>query len=224
MENSVLTIAEVAEYLKLSERTILRLVHRGAFPGTKVGNQWRFLRFVIDDWLLTNGNKHLIGGTRNDSPLLLSELIDPAYILLNVKPGKKEAILEQLVNPFVENKLIKSPNLMIQKLMNREQISSTGIGNGVAFPHIRNPRENPPKLPPIVVGICKEGIDYNAIDQIPVTLIFLLSAHRESMHLRILSRLGYFLQNESLRKSLMNVTSKEEFIQMIKANESSDEE
>ena len=108
--------------------------------------------------------------------------------------------------------------------MYREQISSTGIGNGVAFPHIRNPKENPPKLPPITAGICKEGTDFDAIDQIPVNLIFLLNSNQEKVHLKIMSQLGYLLQNKLLRESLIKASSEEEFIRIIKDYELSGEE
>lgn len=217
--NSLMTLSEVAEYLKLSERTVLRLVHKNDIPGSKVGNQWRFSRSVIDDWLLANignSNTEMAG---NNKKYLISEFLNPEYILLDIKPGDKETIFKQLLEPFVRNKIITNPLLSINKLMYREQINSTGIGNGIAFPHIRNPKENSPDLQPIVVGICKEGTDFNSVDLIPVTLFFLLCTNKESVHLNIMSRLGYLLRNESLKNALINVSTGEDFIKILKKNE-----
>jgi len=48
-----MTLAEMAEYLKVSQKTIVRMVHAGKLPGAKVASQWRFVRAAIDDWLNT---------------------------------------------------------------------------------------------------------------------------------------------------------------------------
>ncbi|NBB74869.1 MAG: PTS transporter subunit EIIA, partial [Bacteroidetes bacterium] len=56
VETDVMTLAEAAGYLKVAERTVLRMVHSGEIPCVKVGGQWRFLRTVIDDWLLSRMN------------------------------------------------------------------------------------------------------------------------------------------------------------------------
>jgi nitrogen PTS system EIIA component len=218
-KNSIMTLTEVADYLKLSERTILRLVHQGVIPGSKIGSQWRFMQSVIDDWLLTSiGNKN-DGEPVEPGKYSVSGFLDPGYILLHIKPGPKESIIQQLLQPVIEQKLIPNPSLVIARLLSRENISSTGIGNGVAFPHIRNPRENSPDLPPIVAGVCREGVDFHAIDEIPVTLFFLLSFNRESIHLNIMSRLGLLLREARIKTALLKAASPGEFIHIIKENE-----
>ena len=50
-KDEILTLTEIAGYLKVSEKTILRMVQSGQFPGVKVSNQWRFVRAIVDDWL-----------------------------------------------------------------------------------------------------------------------------------------------------------------------------
>ena len=52
-QKEVMTLGEVASYLKVAERTVLRMVHNGEIPCAKVGGQWRFLRTVVDDWLIS---------------------------------------------------------------------------------------------------------------------------------------------------------------------------
>jgi PTS system nitrogen regulatory IIA component len=181
--NPLMTLTDVAEYLKIAERTVLRLVHKGTLPGTKVGNQWRFFKSIIDEWLLANmGNSHQIV-PETDEGCSLSGLFNSGYVLLNLKPGRKKEIFRQLINPLLEENYINTPSLLIQKLLYRENISSTGIGHGVAFPHIRNPRENPAGVPPVIAGVCRAGADFDALDGKPVKLFFLLCSNQESLHL-----------------------------------------
>ncbi|MBN2439949.1 MAG: PTS sugar transporter subunit IIA [Spirochaetales bacterium] len=219
--NPLMTLSEVAVYLKIAERTVLRLIHKGILPGIKVGNQWRFFKSIIDDWLISNiGNMNPVI-PENENKSLLVNFLAPRYILPDIHPGEKQAILYQLIAPLVEERIINVPFLTIQKLMHRENISSTGIGNGVAFPHFRNPRENPAGAPPIIAGICREGTDYHALDGKPVRLFFLLCSNNESMHLNIMSRLGHLLIEETFRDSLIHAASGEEFIRLIREEESS---
>ena len=56
MESEILTIKQVAEYLKVNERTIYRLANKGAIPAFKVGNNWRFKASAIEDWINKNSD------------------------------------------------------------------------------------------------------------------------------------------------------------------------
>ncbi|MBN2739023.1 MAG: PTS sugar transporter subunit IIA [Spirochaetales bacterium] len=219
--NPIMTLSEVADYLKVAERTALRLVHKGQLPGTKVGNQWRFFKPIIDEWLFSNiGNLEKAVKEQEDfGPL--GDYLKPSHILLNIKAGTKEFIFKQLLAPLVEAEIIGAPQMTIMKLLHRENISSTGIGNGVAFPHIRDPRENPPGCPPIIIGVCRPGADYDALDGKPVRLFFLLCSHLESMHLNIMSRLSHILLDESFRNNLIRSATPEELISLISQKESS---
>ena len=90
--NPLMTLSEVAVYLKIAERTVLRLVHNGTLPGTKVGNQWRFFKSIIDEWLITNmGNSHHAVPASEEGGSL-SGLFDARYVLLKLKPGPKKEI------------------------------------------------------------------------------------------------------------------------------------
>lgn len=57
MDNEILTIREVAEYLKLAEKTVYRLVAEGKIPGFKVGGAWRFRKSEIDRWIIKQEQK-----------------------------------------------------------------------------------------------------------------------------------------------------------------------
>ena len=217
-ENTVMTLSEVAEYLRIAEKTVLRLVHAGTIPATKVGNQWRFLKPLIDDWMYASmGNGTQPGALGTEHPI--TESLSPDYILLDIKPGEKEYVLRQLIAPLVSNGIIRVAHPALKRLVYRESISTTGVGNGVAFPHVRNPKDNPSGAPPIVAGVCREGTDFGALDAKPVNLFFLLCSNQESIHLSVMSRLGHLLSSEVFRAALIRARSPAGFIELIQKRE-----
>ena len=216
--NIILTVAEVAEYLKLAERTVLRLVHDNTLPAARVGNQWRFLKSVIDEWLIKSMNipEH---HHRTSYRIRISELINPEFIITDLRPGDKASILNQLAAPLVESGIITSSLEFVRKLAKREKMSSTGIGDGIAFPHLRNPGENPENGPSIVTGICREGTDFDSIDGEKVCLFFLLCLKNETSHIKVMSQLSFLLKDTALRNSLSISDSADEFIEILKTAE-----
>lgn len=220
-----MTLSEVAKYLKLAEKTVLRMVHRGEIPCGKVASQWRFMHSVIDDWLISK--MKVI--PRNDlsavietgqSLVPLSRLVREDFIVPQIYPGTKEQVLKQLIRPLVQGKLIQNEEAFLKKLMKREQIVSTGIGAGIAVPHLRNPQENPEGGPYLVVGSCSEGTDFNALDGQKTYLFFLLCTDSVTVHLRVLARLNVILRDQKLRTALLQAkTSQHIFHVLIEADQ-----
>jgi PTS system nitrogen regulatory IIA component len=216
----VMTLAEVAGYLRLAEKTVLRMVHKGQIPCAKVASQWRFLRSMIDDWLTAkmrvvprNDLARLIESTPDVVPL--SRLLKPEFILLNVRPGSKETVLRQLVEPLVRAGVLERAQPFLEKLLDRERIVSTAVGKGVAVPHLRNPRENPQGGPILVVGICREGTDFAALDKQKTQLFFLLCTDSEVVHLRVLAKVNRIAARMELMGRLTGTASVEEVLQIL---------
>ncbi|MBN2625371.1 MAG: PTS sugar transporter subunit IIA [Spirochaetales bacterium] len=194
LNDEILTLAETAEYLKVAEKTIQRMIAAHKIPCTRVGNQWRFIKSILDDWLLESmqDKEELKGDLSHlmetgEVEVRLSRMLFDTVIPL--KPGNRREILNQLAAPLIDNGFIKNPDGYLNKLEDRENMISTAIGEGIAIPHIRNPRENDQGEPHIVVGISPKGLDFQAIDSKPVHLFVLVHTNSETIHLRILSRL-----------------------------------
>lgn len=218
--NTIMTLTETAEYLKLAEKTVLRMIHRNEIPCAKVGNQWRFMRAMLDDWLVSkmqvvprNDLAKLI--ETGDESVPLSRLIRPEYVILDLRPGNKESVLGQLITPLVERGIVTNYDKYLGGLMNREQMVSTAIGYGIALPHIRNPMDNPASEPVIVVGICPLGTDFGAPDAQKTHLFFLLSTDSEVVHLRTLSRLTGMLRESNVIKKLINCTEQKQVVSVL---------
>jgi PTS system nitrogen regulatory IIA component len=224
--DDILTLEEVSQYLKLSQKTVLRMVHGGKIPCAKVGGQWRFIRALIDDWLLAKmkvvPKNDLVRLIEADADaVVLSRLLRPELIELKIQPGSKNEVLAQLVRPLVAAGIVKDEQIFLRKLLHREQMASTAVGKSVAIPHIRNPRENPEGGPALCIGICQEGTDFHAVDGKKTHIFFLLYTDSEVVHLRVLGRISRLLRNEQTVSALVSARKKEHVVRIILQGENS---
>jgi PTS system nitrogen regulatory IIA component len=129
-------------------------------------------------------------------------------------------VLQELVNLIP--KIEEQPTLrdtLLRALHDREQLHSTGIGDGIALPHARNALVGLVDKPVIIFGRHTTGIPYGAIDGKPAQLFFLLIAPTVTLHLAILARISRVLNNPRLRQSLLNVDRAEKALELIKEAE-----
>lgn len=220
----ILTLSEVASYLKLAEKTIHRMIKKNEIPCVKVASQWRFMKTMIDDWLIAkmkvvpqNDLSRLIESGKGLVPL--SRITNENLIIMDINSGSKESILEQLTMPLLAEGIIDNKDLFIKKLIEREGMVSTAIGNGIAIPHLRNPGESLCKKPAMVIGVCKEGSDFLSPDGQNTHLFFLISSDSEIVHLRILSKLNDLLRREEILDSFKTVTTKQDLMEIFIKNE-----
>jgi len=150
----------------------------------------------------------------------LHELLSPATIKLALAARDRESVLLELVNliPKIEEHPAMRDTLL-RALHDREQLHSTGIGDGIALPHARNALVGLVDKPVIVFGRHPTGIPYGAIDGKPAQLFFLLIAPTVTQHLGILARVSRVLNNPRLRQSLLNADRPEKALELIKAAE-----
>jgi len=153
---------------------------------------------------------------KNTSSLTLSQLLSRARINLNLKSTERELVLAELVNQIPE--LADQPDArqnLLRALHEREQLHSTGIGDGIALPHARNALVGLVDHALIVFGRHAQGIPYGAIDAAPARLFFLLIAPTVTQHLAILARLSRLLRDPRLRQNLLVADSAEKVIALI---------
>ena len=220
IENEVMTLTEVAHYLQLAEKTILRMAQRGEIPAAKVASQWRFLRPVIKDWLAARMHS-LSGSSVSLSPAVnevgpsLREVIRPELIRLDIAPGSKEAVLRQLIEPLQQTGFAASPEALLEGLLEREQLMTTAVGHGIAIPHPRQPLKNMFTQPAIALGICPLGTDFNAIDDQPVRIFFLICATREGIHLELMAKVAWLGRQQDLMTALTQCRSQNEAVDRL---------
>lgn len=146
------------------------------------------------------------------------DFLDENTIKLNLASKTKAEVIEELVDLLVKAKKITDKKNAIKTLLDREELGSTGIGQGVAIPHGKT--ETIKELVS-AFGLSKQGIAFDALDGEPVNLFFLLLAPEGSAgaHLKALARISSLLKDKHFRKALMNATNKEEIIKIIKEEE-----
>jgi mannitol/fructose-specific phosphotransferase system IIA component (Ntr-type) len=150
----------------------------------------------------------------------LNELLSPATINLQMKGANKDEVLEELVNQIPD--LSEQPGArqkLLQALHQREQLHSTGIGDGIALPHARNALVGLVDQPIIIFGRHVSGVPYDAIDKVPARLFFLLIAPTVTQHLAVLARLSRLLRDAKLRQRLLTVEHPEEVVETIRRAE-----
>jgi len=148
----------------------------------------------------------------------LSQILDTSCINLNLNSKKKKDAIREMVNLLYKAGKIKDPQKVERELIEREKMGTTGIGGGIAVPHIMTKEISQTVM---AFGRKKEGLDFDAIDSEPVQLIFLLIGPKgeESTHLRLLCRLSRFLHNTQFKKSLMDAEKSEDILDIFQREE-----
>jgi PTS system nitrogen regulatory IIA component len=132
----------------------------------------------------------------------LSEYLNKDLIIPELKSNTKQEVLRELLVPLEA----KFPTLNIKNaykvLIEREQLGSTGIGDGVAIPHGKI-QELPNII--LVVGRSFQGVDFDALDKKPCYIFFLVLAPENvaGLHLRILAHISRLLKDMEFRKAFM---------------------
>lgn len=148
----------------------------------------------------------------------LSEIIAPNCVIPNLKPNSKKQLLQELAD-LGARETGKSPQEILEVLLARERLGSTGVGNGVAIPHGKLP-----DLPRIfgVFARLSKGVEFDAIDDQPVDVVFMLLAPEGSGadHLKALSRIARLLRNQSTLSSIRSANDSDALYSLITSIES----
>ena len=215
-----MTTRELAEYIKMNEKTVLKMAQSGQIPGVKIGSQWRFHLETIDDYLQRDVVRSsdeeldlLIKTTENIIPL--SRLTGYDYIKLDSKAKGVDQILVELAKIAYEGGVAISEDDLFKELRRREKMLSTAIGSGVAIPHPRHPSSKLFKEPKIVIIRSKSGIEYAAPDNKLVHIFFMTCAPSEYIHLRLVAKISKLLHVSTVVKRFVGAENKDQIIKIL---------
>ena len=144
----------------------------------------------------------------------ITELMDKRSIEIGGTPKDKKEALDQMIALMLKSGKIKDEEAYRRQVYAREEEGTTGIGEGIAIPHGRCDAVEKPGLAAMVV---KGGVDFDALDGEPVTLIFLIAAPntKDNVHLDMLSKLSVMMMDEEFQAALRNAGTPEEFLEII---------
>ncbi len=156
--------------------------------------------------------------------MLLSELVNANCIKVDVQSTDKEELFEELVDLLVTNYDLDEREEILDAVLAREEKQTTGIQEGIGIPHAKIPLSIDRKVIG-VIGISKEGIEYDAMDGKPVHLIFLIIADEKEpgIHIKALQSIAMFIKIPGAYNKMLNSKSKEEAYKIISEEEAGKE-
>lgn len=148
----------------------------------------------------------------------ISDLLTEDFVVTNLEGGSKKDIINAMVDLAAKSPKVLDIEKMRASVFEREQIMSTGVGDGFAIPHGKTDAVAD------IVGafaVTAEPIDYESLDEKPVRLIFLLvsKANAVGVHIKLLSRISRLMNKAEFRNRLLEMHSPKEIIEMFKLEE-----
>jgi nitrogen PTS system EIIA component len=200
-----LSVREVARMLDASEATIERWIKNDNLPYHRVQGQVRFHRAELLEW----ANRHGIR-IASDSPVSarhggpsprFSEALAAGGIH-HVKATDRTSLIRAVIErmPIADD---ADRELLFDVLLARENAGSTGVGDGIAIPHVRSPVVLPTNEPSITLCFLDRPIDFDAIDGKPVHTVFAITAPTIRVHLSLLACLAAVLHDEEFHRAVI---------------------
>ncbi len=190
---------EVAQLLDIPQVTIRRWKQQGKIPFKVVRNKIYFKTSDIIQWAKSHNLpvKSLDSLSKGDSfsHLSLSRAVEIGGIYYDIIGDDIYGVLSDALNrlTFLTN---VSKDRLLDDLLYREELASTGVGKGIALPHTRKRFDLGFAEPHIPIFFLKNPVNYNALDGVPVYVLIMIFTTSTKNHLKLLSKIGFLLQNE----------------------------
>jgi PTS system nitrogen regulatory IIA component len=214
-----LTVRDVAELFKVNEKTIYRWIKAGELPAYRFNSTYRFNRAELIEWATArrmNVPASLVQEPKSEDALIsLSIALAAGGIHYRITGKDKDALLKSVVDLMRLPEDI-SREFLLEVLMAREAMASTGVGDGIAIPHIRNPIVL--HLPSPLVTLCftEQPVDFGSLDGKPVTCLFTLVSPTVRTHLSLLSRLAFVLRDADFMAMLRTQAGRDDILGAVK--------
>ena len=206
-----LTVRDVGALLRVSEKTVYRWVKQGILPAYRVNDQYRFNRAEVLEW--ATSRKMNVSAALFDEPESstvrvpdLTEALRAGGIFYRLSGSDKASALRSVVEHLRLPEEVDREFLM-RVLLAREQLQSTGVGDGIAIPHVRNPIVLHVSRPLVALCFLERPVDFGAIDGKPVGALFSLVSPTVRAHLRLLSRLAFALHDAAFKRAVTQQAS-----------------
>jgi nitrogen PTS system EIIA component len=215
-----LTVRDVSELLDVSEKTVYRWINDGKLPGYRMSGQYRFSRAEILEWATANKLNVSLGALQeaeNPEETLptLPDALQVGGIFYRIAGADVAAALRNVVE------VVRLPDevdreFLFQVLLAREQLASTGIGDGIAIPHPRNPLVLHVEKPLVWLCFLEHPIDFKALDARPVQALFTVISPSVRGHLHLLSRLSFALRDAEFKGLVLAQAGRDELMNVVR--------
>ncbi len=216
--SEIMTLKDVADYLRINERTVAKLAQEGQIPGLKVASQWRFSKEAIDGWFAARTRHAAVREHEIPRPEI-SRLLRQDTIKMELSGRTREGVLAEMAGIVTATGVVTSGQKLLEALRERERLCSTGVGRGIALLHPRHVIADVVSETIMAFGRSSRGVDFNAVDGKPVHFFFLDCATSERLHLTVLARLSRLLADDEFLKLLANAKEAGEVITAVRKTE-----
>ena len=214
-----LTLRQAASYLGVSESVARRWITERALPVHEVNERLYLNAVELWEWAIEQGvsvSRSLLEHARRapDEVPAMSQLLHAGGIASDIDARDKREVLRRLVGelPLPPE---QDRATLLSVLEAREAMGSTGIGDGIAIPHVRNPIVLHIDQPFVTLGLLRHPVDFNSLDGLPVHALFIVVSPTVPVHLRILATLGFLLRDSTLREMLRHRAPAQDIIGRI---------
>jgi nitrogen PTS system EIIA component len=231
MPYSNMDLPELARLLGMDARQVERMAKQGELPCKKVGGKFQVNKAELTEWLQQRigslDHEDLAsmdaGITAHRKTLQDQPIITPALhreaIDAHLDAKTKNSILRELVALANETSLVYDAPSILEALINREELCSTALEEGIAIPHPRRPLPYAIAEPIIAVAHTSQGIGFSAPDGQLTDLFFMICAHDDHQHLHMLARLCRMLHDKIFLADLRAATDPDEIRKLMTRRE-----
>jgi PTS system nitrogen regulatory IIA component len=211
-DHEIMTVEEVASYLRVSERTVYEWAQRGEIPAGKIGTSWRFKRGEIERWV-----DRRLGGGRKSVPsqaFAVQDVLNRDRVTI-MNETRKEPALKLMIDVLARSPKIRDRKELDRAIFEREDLMSTGIGFGVAVPHVRLASVTDLTM---ALGVSRQDItDYESLDGKPVRIICMVAAgqNQHAEYIRALAAVSSRLKDPPVRESILTAETEDAAFDML---------
>ena len=213
--HEIMTVEEVARYLRVSERTVYDWAQKGEIPAGKLGTTWRFKRTVVQKWV----DEHLTGSDQpaaaaRPASVSIRDVLSPQRVR-RLKADTKQAALLEMIELLSTAAEVKERHALRTEIFRREDLMSTGIGLGIAVPHVRLASVTDTVM---AVGVSSQVIDdYVSLDGGGVSIICMVasSVGQHAKYLKTLAAISTRLRDESVREAVLRAADEDAMYRIL---------
>ena len=214
-----LTIRQAASFFGVDESKVRRWITTRGLPVHQANERLHLNAIEVWEWAVAHGvtvSRRLLDEARRspDEVPPLAQLLSAGGIHREVGGNQKRAVLAAVVARLRLPEEVDREHVLAI-LEAREAMGSTGIGGGIAIPHVRNPILLHVERPFVALFLLQHPVDFDSIDGLPVHALFFVVSSSIPVHLRILAELGFILRDQELRALLMRRATDEEILDRI---------
>lgn len=213
-----LSVRDAARLLGVSEKTVYRWARKGEIPLTRVNDQYRFHRVELLEWATARKipvAPEIYQEAADEALPDLAQALEAGGIFYRIEG----AVVSEVLRAVVDH--LRLPDevdreYLYQVLLAREELGSTGVGDGIAIPHPRNPIVLHVPRPTVTLCFLERPVDFRSLDGKPIHTLFTLVSPTVRAHLHLLSRLAFCLRDPALRELLAEPAGRDVLLQAFR--------